>query len=120
LRQTDATDPDKNAFTKFTVSAENVANLYGEKEIQISVTSKDANGIFCLRDGKGSVLPFDLLPAKNSQTLIGSGDVFARFTANGSVDTWIRIDQSKITKSGVYNGVLVFSYSITDIDKEGE
>lgn len=120
LRQTDATDPDKNAFTKFTVSAENVANLYGEKEIQISVTSKDANGIFCLRDGKGSVLPFDLLPAKDSQTLIGSGDVFARFTENGSVDTWIRIDQSKITKSGVYNGVLVFSYSITDIDKEGE
>ena len=120
LRQTDATDPDKNAFTKFTVSAENVANLYGEKEIQISVTSKDANGIFCLRDGKGSVLPFDLLPAKDSQTLIGSGDVFARFTENGSVDTWIRIDQSKITKSGVYNGVLVFSYSITDIDKGGE
>ena len=120
LRQTDATDPEKNAFTKFTVSAENVANLYGEKEIQISVTSKDANGIFCLRDGKGSVLPFDLLPAKDSQTLIGSGDVFARFTENGSVDTWIRIDQSKITKSGVYNGVLVFSYSITDIDKEGE
>ncbi len=120
LRQTDVTDPDRNSFTKFTISAEGVANLYGEKEILVSVSPKDASGIFCLQDENGSVLPFDLLPTKDSQMPIGSGDVFARFSENGSIDTWIRIDQSKITKSGVYNGVLVFSYSITDIDKEEE
>ena len=117
LRQTDATDPERNSFTKFTVKAENVANLYGEKEIQISVSSKNANGLFYLQDGSGATLPFDLLPTKDSQTPIQSGELLAVFTQNGSVDTWIRIDQSNITKSGIYNGVLVFSYSIADISQ---
>ena len=117
LRQTDAADPERNSFTKFTVKAEDVANLYGEKEIQISVSSKDANGLFYLQDGSGTTLPFDLLPTKDSETPIQSGDLLAVFTQSGSVDAWIRIDQSNITKSGIYNGVLVFSYSIADISQ---
>ena len=117
LRQTDADDPDRNSLTKFTVSAEGVANLYGEKEIQISVSSKNANGSFYLQDGNGATLPFELLTSETSQTPISSGDLLARFTADGSVDTWIRIDQSQIQQSGIYNGVLVFSYSIVDINQ---
>ena len=118
LRQTDSTDPDRNSFTKLTVSAEDVANLYGEKEIQVFVSTKNGAETFCLQDNSGSVLPFDLLPAKDSQSPLRSGDLLASFAKNGSVDAWIRIDQSKITKSGVYNGVLVFSYSLNDIGEE--
>ena len=117
LRQTDTDDPDRNHLTKFTVSADGVANLYGEKEIQISVSSKNANGSFYLQDGNGAKLPFELLASEASQTPISSGDILARFTADGSVDTWIRIDQSQILQSGIYNGVLVFSYSIVDINQ---
>ena len=117
LRQTDANDPDCNSFTKFTSEANNVSNLFGEKEIQVSVNATDANGIFYLTDNGGAILPFDLLAAPDAQTVIGSGDIFARFTENGHVDTYIRIDQSKITESGIYNGVLVFSYTIADIDR---
>lgn len=118
LRQTDATDPNRNSFTKFTVSAQDVANLYGEKEIQISVSTKNENGVFCLQDGNGNVLPFDLLSTQDSQTPMSNGDIMTSFTEDGSVDAWIRIDQSKITKSGIYNGVLVFSYSLNDINEE--
>ena len=117
LHQTDANDPDRNSLTKFTLSANGVANLYGEKEIQVSVSSKNVNGAFYLQDGNGATLPFDLLTSENSQTPISSGDILARFTADGSVDTWIRIDQSKILQSGIYNGILVFSYSIADISQ---
>ena len=118
LRQTDATDPDRNSFAKLTVSVQDVANLYGEKEIQIFVSTKNPEGTFYLQDNSGAILSFDLLHAKDSQTPINSGDLLAKFTESGSVDTWIRIDQSKITKSGVYNGVLVFSYSLNDIGEE--
>ncbi len=115
LRQTSEDSEDRYSLTKFTVAAENVDNLFGEKEVQVSVASGDANGIFVLRDGNGGILPFELFAEEGAQTIINSGDIFAHFAANGSVDTWIRIDQSKITQSGIYNGVLIFSYSVEDI-----
>ena len=115
LRQTDEESENRYSLTKFTVTAENVGNLFGEKEIQVAVASGDASGIFVLKDGNGGSLPFELFAEESAQTLINSGDVFARFTSNGNVDTWIRIDQSKITQSGIYNGVLIFSYTATDI-----
>lgn len=117
LRQTDETDPNRNSYTKFTLEATNVSNLFGEKEIQVSVHASDPNGIFYLEDSNGSVLPFDLLTAPDAQTVIGSGDVLARFSANGKIDAYIRIDQSNITQSGIYNGILVFSYTVADIDR---
>lgn len=120
LRQTDEADPERTSLTKFTVEAQNVNYLFGEKEIQISVNTKDPNGVFYLQDESGAILPFDLLAAKDAQTPIANGDVFATFTENGSVDTWIRIDQSKIVQSGIYNGVLVFSYSVVDIEDKEE
>ena len=116
LRQTNESDPDRNALTKFTVKAQNVGNLFGEKEIQVSVRSNDAGGVFYLQDGNGATLPFELFADESLQTSINSGDIFARFSENGSVDTWICIDQSKISKSGIYNGVLVFSYTVEEIN----
>ena len=116
LRQTDETDPNRHSLNKFTVTATNVDNLFGEKEICVSVTSGNIDGTFCLQDESGNTLPFELFREANAQTSIASGDVFARFDKNGSVDTWIRIDQSKITESGIYNGVLIFSYAVESID----
>lgn len=116
LRQTNESDPNRNALTKFTVKAQNVGNLFGEKEIQVSVRSNDAGGVFYLQDGNGATLPFELFADESLQTSINSGDIFARFSENGSVDTWICIDQSKISKSGIYNGVLVFSYTVEEIN----
>ena len=115
LRQTDKEDPNRHSLSKFTVTATNVDNLFGEKEIQVSVTSGNADGTFCLQDESGNTLPFALFKEANAQTSIASGDVFARFDKDGSVDTWIRIDQSKITESGIYKGVLIFSYTTQDV-----
>ncbi len=116
LRQTDADAPDRFAVREgFTIEAVNVANLYGEKEIVLSVEPGEG-AIFYLDDGNGTRLPFDILTAADAQTGIPSGGVLARFTQNGSVQTWIRVDQSLISKSGVYNGVLTFHYSVVDIE----
>ena len=115
LRQASEDSEDRYHLTKFTVTAKDVDNLFDEKEIQISVKSNDEGGIFALRDTNGVTLPFELFAEEGAQTPINSGDVFARFEANGSVDTWLRIDQSKITQSGIYNGVLIFSYTVENI-----
>ena len=117
LRQTNETDPNRHSLTKFTVEVNNVSNLFGEKEIQVSVKSGDQSGIFCLKDNNGIVLPFELFADEGAQAPIASGDTFAIFTQNGSVDAWIRIDQSKISQSGIYNGVLIFSYSVADAEQ---
>ena len=117
LRQTNETDPNRHSLTKFTVEVNNVSNLFGEKEIQVSVKSGDQSGIFCLKDNNGIVLPFELFADEGAQAPIASGDTFAIFTQNGSADAWIRIDQSKISQSGIYNGVLIFSYSVADVEQ---
>lgn len=117
LRQTNETDPNRHSLTKFTVEVNNVSNLFGEKEIQVSVKSGDESGIFCLKDNNGIILPFELFADEDAQAPIASGDTFAIFTQNGSVDAWIRIDQSKISQSGIYNGVLIFSYSVADVEQ---
>lgn len=117
LRQTNETDPNRHSLTKFTVEVNNVSNLFGEKEIQVSVKSGDQSGIFCLKDNNGIILPFELFADEGAQAPIASGDTFAIFTQNGSVDAWIRIDQSKISQSGIYNGVLIFSYSVADVEQ---
>lgn len=115
LRQTDADDPDRYAIKDgFTIEAINVSNLFGEKEIVLSVEPGEGNS-FYLHDGNGAQLPFDILISQDAQTPIQSGGVLARFTQNDTVQTWIRIDQSLITKSGVYNGVLTFRYSVVDL-----
>ena len=70
---------------------------------------------FYLHDGNGTQLPFEILTSQTATTSIQNGDVLARFTQDDSVQTWIRVDQSLITKSGVYNGVLTFRYSVVDL-----
>lgn len=116
LRQTDADSPDRYAVKEgFVIEALNVANLYGEKEIVLWVEPGEGES-FCLQDANGTTLPFDILLAQNAQTPLASGDVLARFSQSGTTQTWIRVDQSLITKSGVYSGVLTFRYSLVDVE----
>lgn len=116
LRQTDADDADRYAVKEgFVIEVSNIANLYGEKEIVLSVSPGNSNG-FYLDDGNGTRLPFEILTSADAQATIPSDGVLARFTRDGSIQTWIRVDQSLISKSGVYNGVVTFRYSVADIE----
>ena len=116
LRQTAADSPDRYAVKEgFVIEALNVANLYGEKEIVLWVEPGNGES-FCLQDANGTTLPFDILLAQDAQTPLASGDVLARFSQSGTTQTWIRVDQSLITKSGVYSGVLTFRYSLVDVE----
>ena len=116
LRQTDADDADRYAVKEgFVIEVSNIANLYGEKEIVLSVSPGNSNG-FYLDDGNGTRLPFEILTSADVQATIPSDGVLARFTCDGSIQTWIRVDQSLISKSGVYNGVVTFRYSVADIE----
>ena len=116
LRQTDADDPDRYAVKEgFVIEAMNVTNLFGEKEIVLSVEAGEGDS-FYLHDGNGTRLPFDILTEADAQDPVQNGGVLATFTQSGSVQTWIRVDQSLITKSGVYNGVVTFRYSAVDIE----
>ena len=109
-----SSDADNRYATKegFTIEANNVTNLLG-KEIVVTVEPGEGD-IFYLYDGNETYLPFDILTSADSQTPIQSGEVLARFSQDGSVQTWIRVDQSLISKSGIYNGVLTFRYSVVD------
>ncbi|MBQ4273609.1 MAG: hypothetical protein IJB94_01385 [Clostridia bacterium] len=116
LRQTDADDPNRYAVKEgFVIEAMNVTNLFGEKEIVLSVEAGEGDS-FYLHDGNGTRLPFDILTEADAQDPVQNGGVLATFTQSGSVQTWIRVDQSLITKSGVYNGVVTFRYSAVDIE----
>lgn len=115
LRQADVDSPDRYAVKEgFTIEAINVSNLFGEKEIVLSVEAGEGDR-FYLHDGNGTTLPFEILTSQTAATPIQNGGVLARFTQDDSVQTWIRVDQSLITKSGVYNGVLTFRYSVVDL-----
>ena len=116
LRRTEDANSNTSSFTKFTVSVKDIADFYGEKEIRVSVISKNADGVFYLQDQNGNILPFDILTAMDVQTAIHSGDLLASFRENGTIDAWIYTDQSKIIESGIYQGILVFSFTLTDID----
>ncbi len=116
LRQTDADDPDRYAVKEgFVIEVTNVTNLFGEKEIVVSIEPGEGDS-FYLHDGNGTQLPFDILTEADAQNPVQSGGVLATFAQNGSAQTWIRVDQSLITKSGVYNGVVTFRYSAVDIE----
>ncbi|MBQ3014177.1 MAG: hypothetical protein IJD75_03425 [Clostridia bacterium] len=116
LRQTDADDPDRYAVKEgFVIEVTNVTNLFGEKEIVVSIEPSEGDS-FYLHDGNGTQLPFDILTEADAQNPVQSGGVLATFAQNGSAQTWIRVDQSLITKSGVYNGVVTFRYSAVDIE----
>lgn len=120
LQQTDEDDPNRYSLTKFTIEARNVDNLFGENEIRLSVDAQNEENIFRLQNESGAAIPFDLIPNPDAQTSLTGGSVLARFTEDGTVDTWIRIDRSKISGTGTYTGVLTFRYSVADIENEEE
>lgn len=114
LRQTSEEDPARLHYADFDVTVENVANLYGEFKIVLTVASGNENGAFYLSDGSVT-LPYKLLTAKDATEALESGATLGEFTADGDVKTWICIDQSKILKSGLYSGTLVFDYTVAPI-----
>ena len=114
LRQTDPNADNRYSWTEFEISAQNVANLFGEKQIQVSVSPGSGN-TFCLQDGHGNTIPFALFDSPSSQNAM-SGNVLVNFTkSNQKESTWIRIDQSQLSKSGIYSGTLTFHYSVVNI-----
>ena len=117
LRKTEDANSNTSSFTKFTVSVKDIADFYGEKEIRVSVISKNADGVFYLQDQNGNILPFDILTAMDVQTAIHSGDLLASFRENGTTDAWIYVDPGKVMESGIYQGVLVFSFTLVDINE---
>ena len=99
---------------------DDVISLFGENAIQVSVNAQEGSNVFCLQNANGTSLPFDLLPSPTGQNTLQSGDVLARFTANSTVEVWIRIDRSQISQTGTYEGVLTFRYSVVEINNEEE
>ncbi len=115
LHQTDATDAERISCTEFTVSASGISNLFGEQKIVVTLTAADGN--FVLRDSDGTVLPYEVCLQANGGTALVGGMPFAEFTTDGSVTGWICVDQSQITQSGVYGGILTFAIDLESVEE---
>ena len=117
LRQTTENAENRFAWVEFQISSQNVSNLFGEKSIQVSVEPGNGQS-FCLQDGNGNTIPFELFDCENASNAISDG-ILKEFTESDQTEgTWIRVDQSIISKSGIYTGTLIFRYSVVDITDE--
>ncbi len=115
LHQTDEISPSRYSWTQFDIQVNNVENLFGEKAIRVWVEPGDGES-FCLQDGNGNTIPFELFPYSNADAPIPEDGVLKEFTQSEQTDeVWIRIDQSKISKTGVYSGIMTFHYTVVDI-----
>lgn len=115
LQQTDEISPSRYSWTQFDIQVNNVENLFGEKAIRVWVEPGEGDS-FCLQDGNGNTIPFELFPIFNADTPISGDGILKDFTQNEDTDeVWIRIDQSTISKTGVYSGILTFHYTVVDI-----
>ena len=114
LCQIDASSPSRYSWTDFYIETQNVENLFGEKAVCVWVEPGEGD-TFCLQDGNGNTIPFDLFPYRSATTPVSNGDVLRSFTQSNQAQVWIRIDKSQITKTGVYSGTLTFHYTVVDI-----
>ena len=115
LRQTDEISPSRYSWTQFDIQVNNVENLFGEKAIRVWVEPGEGDS-FCLQDGNGNTIPFELFPYSNADAPIPADGILKEFTKNNDTDSvWICIDQSKISKTGVYSGIMTFHYTVVDI-----
>ena len=111
LTQKRAGDIDAVKSTAFEVTASNVDNLFGEKQIVVEISSP--NGDFLLMDEEFS-LAYSVYNAESGGNSLQSGDVFAVFESNEAVKGRIEIDQSQITRRGTYSGRIVFTVSVVE------
>ncbi len=118
LKQVGETANDRYKISSFDISVSNVAYFFGENKIVVTVANEDENGDFYLQDASGTILPYKLLPSPDATEALESGAVLGEFLQDGTITTWIEIDQSKIFKSGIYNGKLIFNYSVVSTKTE--
>jgi len=110
LRQTDTNDDSRIKTHEFAVSVNSVSHLPEGQYIVVSVSAED--GCFVLSDPSGNTLPYELHLTEASQTALTDGARLAEFTSGGTASAWIRVDQSRITHSGNYSGILNFNISM--------
>jgi alpha-tubulin suppressor-like RCC1 family protein len=114
LQQTDEISPSRYSWTQFDIQVTNVENLFGEKAIRVWVQPGEGDS-FCLQDGNGNAIPFELFPHFGANSPIPADGILKEFTKNEQDEVWIRIDQSKISKTGVYSGIMTFHYTVVNI-----
>lgn len=115
LTQRMASEEDAVKVTAFEVKASNVDNLFGEKQIVVSLSVP--NGEFVLKDEK-FWLAYSVFASEEGGEALNSGDVFAVFENNRTAKGRIEIDQSQITRRGSYTGSMRFTVSVADKEAE--
>ena len=115
LTQRMASEEDAVKVTAFEVKASNVDNLFGEKQIVVSLSVP--NGEFVLKDEE-FWLAYSVFASEEGGEALNSGDVFAVFENNRTAKGRIEIDQSQITRRGNYTGSMRFTVSVADKEAE--
>ena len=108
------TNTESYSTKDFNIGVSDVANLYGEYKIVVSIQSDSG---FVLTDGDGNTLSYGVYKNETGGTALESGAVFAEFEDAGSVTGWLRTDQSRIVKSGNYSGTLHFVFNVEPISE---
>lgn len=108
-----------NKTIPFEVSVANINNLFGEKEVQVSV--RTASGSFVLQNEEGThELIYKLYNSLTENNALDSGDVFAVFDESNTatVKGRLEIDQSQIVYTDEYLGTLIFDISLVSVGEE--
>ncbi|MBQ8310812.1 MAG: hypothetical protein IJX80_07360 [Clostridia bacterium] len=111
LQQTEI-EPIKNE--SFDVSASGVSNLFGEKEIVVTVTPE--NEKFVLTAAGGYEFPYEIHLTKTDDSALECGAEIATFTADATVTRYAIVDQSLIRNSGIYEGLLNFTIALRETE----
>ena len=115
LHQTNNEDPTRIKSTSFDISATGVSNLSSGHGIIVTI-SPSSEG-FVLINEDGTTLPYGVYRTEHSSDALASGETIAEFTADSNVTGWILVDQSLITQSGNYAGVLNFGISVEELSE---
>ena len=94
----------------FSVTLTDANGLTG-KQVDVSIATP--NGEFALYYDVYS-LPYHLYNRVSGGDPLKSGDLFASFTANGSVTGRVEVDQMNIPATGTYQGSLQFIVTVKD------
>ena len=122
-KRTDAPDSERISVTEFSVSATGIANFFGEKQVEVRLSS-DGDG-FCLVDGSNHEIAYMVYNTADGEEPFSSGDIFATFRESGSTSSTqtvtgrIEIDQSEIQFSGEYEDCVIFTVALVPLKTEG-
>jgi hypothetical protein len=117
LTQRMAGEDDVIKTTALEVTVSNVSNLFGEKQIEVSLSAP--NGEFLLRDEEFTLV-YSVFASELGGEALSSGDVFAVFEADRTAKGRIEIDQSQITRRGRYTGSMRFTVSVAEKEEAGQ